>query len=205
MKIKINLSLSQQVLIFSISSLIWIVLYKLLFLEIPEFFPKAFQLGEIFFAITTSVVASSIFYYIVVYRLAKRNLELIRPSVNEIIMQFLTIYISIISSINRYKGLGGSLAIPKDFDGFRVYFEGIILTDKAPVIIGNPIFQPKDWFEFFEYYFFQENNVILHLHNYWEYIPSEGKTLLQNLQNSSLRTCVNSRLNGASNKMVSIR
>lgn len=201
---KKKLSLSQQVLIFSVVSLVWIVLYKLMFLEIGEFFPKAFELGEIFYAIATSVVASAIFYYIVVYRPAKRNLELIRPSVDVIITQFLTIYMSIIEGINRYKGNSGSLAIPKDFEGFRKYCEGIILTDKAPIIIGNPSFQPKDWFEYFEYFFFQENNVILHLHNYWEYIPSEGKTILQELQNSSLHTCINSRFNGASNKMYDL-
>jgi len=204
-KKKIKLSLSFQVLIFSIISLIWIFLYKLLFLKIGEFFPKAFQIGEIFYSIATSVVASSIFYYIVVYKPAKRNLELIRPGINELMTNFLQIYISIISNINRHKGLGGSLAIPKDFEGFRKYCEGIILTDKAPIITEDPSFQPKDWFEFFEYYFAQENNVISHLHNYWEYIPSEGKTLLQELQKSSLHTGVYQyKFNGYSNKLYDL-
>lgn len=200
--IKIKLSLSQQVLIFSIISLGWIVLYKLLFLDIEELFPKAFELGEIFYAIATSVVASAIFYYIVVYRPARRNLELIRPGLDPLITIFLQIYISIISNLNRHKGLDGSLVIPKDFEGFKKYCEGIILTDKTSFITEGLSPQIMDWFEFFEYYFTKENLVIIHLHNYWEYIPSEGKTLLQELQNSSLHTAVHYyKVSGCFNKL----
>ena len=58
-----------DVILFTISliCLIWILLYKLVWIEIDTIFPKADIYAEITYTIFASIIASAIFYLINVY------------------------------------------------------------------------------------------------------------------------------------------
>ena len=205
MKSKYKLSLSQQVLIVSTISFIWIIIYKLLFLDMAELFPKAHEISEILYGLSASIVASSIFYYIVVYRSAKQKLDKVRKHIFERVCRFELDKIMILKDIYSLKGLKIPKEIPERWEDFRDVCDGIILTDKAPIIFGNPSYKPKDWFEYFEYYFIFENSNKEMLKDYWDDVPIEVKTLLEELQTNTFQSGIRTyKLPGYSKKLYDL-
>jgi hypothetical protein len=181
-----NLSLAKQVLYFSIIILVWIILYKLAFLKYNELFPGAFEVGEIFYSLATSVMASSIFYYIVVYRPLRQKHQIIKNSISKRVGLFKLDYILIKKDIYELKSLSVPENLPSDYRDFEIVCEGILLTDKPPVIYNNPPYYPPSWFDYFDYYFSLESSNIKMLHNFWDEIPGDVKVLLEELQTNAL-------------------
>lgn len=183
-----NTPLSKQVLYSSIITLIWIVLYKLLLVKYAEFFTGAYEIGEIFYALGTSVIASAIFYYIVVYRPQKQKHSALKTLISRRVQFFELDYILIKGDIYGLKKIPAPENLPSDLKEFAEVCEGILLTDKPPIIIGNPNYSPSDWFEYFDYYFSLEASNIRMLAYYWEEIPVEVKVLLEDLQTNTLHS-----------------
>ncbi|WP_430809571.1 MULTISPECIES: hypothetical protein [unclassified Carboxylicivirga] len=205
MKINTKLPLSRQVLIVSLLSLIWIVIYKMILIDIEEFFPKAYEVGEIMYGLTASIVASSIFYYIVVYRPANDRFHKVKPYIEKRISRFKLDNILIVQDIYNYKGLEVPKMLPENWEDFRTVCDGILLTSKPPIIHANPSYQPKNWFEYFEYYIAIEDSNKRMLYNYWEDVPIEVKTLIEELQTNTFHSGLNLyKQTGYSNKLYDL-
>ena len=205
MKLNKKLPLSTQVLIVSIISLMWIIIYKTILMENEEIFPKAYEIGEIMYGLTASIVASSIFYYIVVYRPAKDRLLKVKPYIERRVGRFNIDNIIIVNDIYKYKGLKVPKSLPENWEDFRTVCDGILLTSKPPIIYGNPSYQAKDWFEYFEYYIAIEDNNKRMLYNYWEDVPIEVKTLIEELQTNTFHSGLNLYKNtGYSNRLYDL-
>ncbi len=192
MKFKPIPTFSSPVLIIGLISLIWIILYKTVFLEIESVFPKAFELGEIFYGLTGSIVASSIFYYIVVYRPAKQHLDKIKKTIISRIGRFELDQKIIMSDIYTYKKMEVPKSLPENWEDFREVCNGILLTDHAPIISNNPPFQPENWFEYFDYFFQLESVNKMMLLYYWDTIPIEVKILIEEIQTNTFHSGLNS-------------
>ena len=201
---KEKLSLSNQILIISLFSIVWILLYKLVFLEIDEVFPKASQIGEIFYGINASIIASSIFYYIVVYIPAKQRLDKVKSYITQRVSRFELDKIMILKDLYEYQGLKVSQTLPSKWEDFKTICSGIKLTDKAPIIFGNPSYQPKDWFEYFDYYFAIEYSNKEMLMNYWEDVPIEVKTLIEDMMTNTFHSGINTYKQGYSNELENL-
>jgi hypothetical protein len=95
--------------------------------------------------------------------------------------------------------------LPKEFSEIVELCEGILLTDKPPHIHNNPTYHPNNWFEYFDYYFeFERQNIEL-LNRYWEEIPSEVKILIEELEDNTLRSGLETyRIEKYSNKLSAL-
>ncbi len=205
MKFNTKLPLSSQVLVVTIISLTWIVIYKTILLDIEEFFPKAFEIGEIMYGLAASIIASSIFYYIVVYRPAKERFLKVKPYIAKRVDRFKLDSILILSDIFKFQGLTVPKSLPEKWKDFRKVCNGILLTSTPPIIHANPSYQPKDWFEYFEYYITIEDSNKRMLYSYWEDIPIDVKTLIEELQTNTFHSGLNLyKQTGYSNKLYDL-
>ena len=174
----------------TIVSFLWILLYKLWFLKIKEFFSGASVLGEIFYNIFLSVIASAVFYFIVVYLPERRKKLTIDRVVSRRIGKLNLDYRLIKQDLYQLKNKKIPEDLPTNFNEIVRLCDGILLTDKSPHIHNNPEFHPANWFEYFEYYFALENHNIEHLNRYWEEIPSEVKVLIDELESGPLKSAL---------------
>jgi hypothetical protein len=201
-KLKFSFSLSEQVLSISLFCLIWIFLYKAIFLNIKELFPFAAVLGDIIYSVSSSIIASGIFYYFVVYRPLKHKHNLMKDLLGRILPQFNLHYILIKQDLYKSKGLPVPERLPENHEDFIKVCEGINLNSKPPLIFGNPTYTPANWFEYFAIYFAKQDSIIDATKYYWEEIPIELKIALQDIQITNIHAALASyELNKFSDKL----
>src|SRR6187402_3958413 len=150
-KFRDNISLDRIILLITLFSFLWILAYKLYFLNLEELFPSASVLGEIIYNIFLSVIGSSVFYFLVVFLPAKRKKAIISRAVSRRIGKLNYDYLFIMADLYKLKGKENPNNLPEDFNEIVSLCSGILLTDKPPHIHNNPTFHPKNWFEYFEY------------------------------------------------------
>lgn len=183
-------------------SFLWILCYKFWFLKINEFFPGASVIGEIFYNIFLSVIASAVFYFIVVYLPEKRKVVVMNRVVLRRIGKLNMDYILIKQDLYKLKNQPVPNDLPADFNEVVKLCDGVLLTDTPPHIHNNPPFYPSNWFEYFEYYFALERHNIEHLNRYWENIPTEVKVLIDELETNTLKSGLELyKTTGYSNKL----
>ena len=187
-KFKKAISPNKLILILTSVSLIWIFLYKLYFINVPQLFFGATEIGEVFYNIFLSIIASAIFFFIVVYLPTKRKKQLISRAVSKRIGKLNYDYLLIKQNLYQLKKLPIPQELPDDFNEIVEVCKGTLLTDKPPHIHNNPAYRPNNWFEYFEYYFELENHNIEHMNRYWEEIPSEVKILIEELEYNTLKS-----------------
>ncbi|MBF9252648.1 hypothetical protein I2I11_05035 [Pontibacter sp. 172403-2] len=184
MKTKIDkTTLNQRVLLACIICLIWILLYKLLFIDIDNIFPNADRVGEITFNLFCSVIASGIFYYVVVHLENRRIAKILYPSINDRLKTFGVGLFFIKKDLYQRKGLAIPDKMPK-LEDFAPICDNIILTTKPPEIIGNPSFTPNDWFEYFEYYFQSDKFLSKQLYTHISFLTPDILKELDEIQYS---------------------
>lgn len=154
-------------LIIGVCCFVWCVVYKLVLLRIPSN-DKMFQAGELTYAIFVSIIASVIFYFIVTYipEYKKKQAASIQIEfwLNQIVKhgEFML------------NALSGDFS--KDvYENSRKNWTNISNKPLKPdggIVISN-IFEFKDWFEFFEYIFREEDRYIGKLEKYTQYLPIE--------------------------------
>ena len=140
------------VAVVSILSFIWVIIYKLVLLSCDAIFQGAQEIGEISFGLLSSLVASGIFYFFVVYLPEIRTKKIVDPIISRRLGTFGTSLFLLKKGIYEYKGLTIPEKIPT-MEEFSEICKGITLHEPAPIIPGNPAFQPRDWYQFFQYFF----------------------------------------------------
>jgi hypothetical protein len=160
------------VMIFCIST-VYIILYKLCFLNYSEIFSGAFELGEILYAISIALMTSTIFYYFIVYlkeKSSKRKVEaVINNRLSRLELRSSLIYHAICSK-STYE------SIPEDWpehDVFRDICSKIKLRDSPPPYLNGYMIQFNNWFEYFQYTFALDKSDIDLLFNYSQFINEE--------------------------------
>lgn len=176
-------SINQRIFGICLICISWILLYKLLFLDIGSIFPKAYEIGEITFNMFCSVIASGIFYYIVVYLENKRVAKILYPTINDRLKTFGVGVFLIVNDLYDLKGQKYSDKIP-EMEDFCLICDGIVLTSKPPIIRGNPSYEFDNWFEYFNYFFNSDKYISNLLYSHSSYLTPEILKELDALQYS---------------------
>lgn len=172
-------------LIIGICCLIWCILYKFVLIRIPSS-DIMFQAGELTYAIFVSIIASVIFYFIVTFipEYKKKQAASIQIEfwLNQIVKngEFMLNALSEDFSEDVYENSKKNWKQITDKP----------LKPEGPIIISK-IFEFKDWFEFFDYIFEEEDHYIGKLEKYTQYLPLEVIMVFDKLENmDSLRRAV---------------
>lgn len=175
-------NLDKIVLSVSIVSLIWVLFYKLLFLSLFEIFHKASEVGEIFFNILNSIIASGFFYFFVVFLDRKRK----ENTVNKIILRRLqSIRVGLLfiqKDVFPKLGIEQNDDIPK-LDEFIKKCKGIKLSSIGPNI-PNAITSQITWYQYFDHFFQSDQINYKILYNHFEYLDIDLIALLDEIQYS---------------------
>lgn len=173
-------------LIIGVCCLVWCILYKLVLLRIPSS-DIMFQSGELTYAISVSIIASVIFYFIVTYipDYKKKQAASIQIEfwLNQIVKngEFM---------LNALSGDFSGDVYEKSRRNWRNITNKPLKPDET-IIIGK-LFEFKDWFDFFDYFFQEEDYYIGKLEKYIQYLPLEVIMVFDKLESmDSLRYAVN--------------
>ena len=133
-------------------SLCYTLLYRLVFINVGELFPYAFELGEITYYTAFAIFASCIFYYFIVYLKENSDKKKIRQLVNmrleQIEMMKGIIFKDIVSCS---KIQDKNQEFPKSFEDLKVILAHMKLTNKPPrYLTGSQNLEVKDWYSYFE-------------------------------------------------------
>ncbi len=181
-----KVTLNKRIVILCLTSLTWIILYKFIFLGKEELFPKASETAEITFNLLSSVIASGIFYYFVVYLEQRRIAKIINPTLKRRIQTLGVGLLLIKNDIYKIKGLTPPEEIP-ELEMFKQDCEGIILSSSAPEISGNPSFYPTNWFEYFDYFFQSDKFLSMQLYAHVGFLTPNILRLLDEIQYSDFQ------------------
>src|SRR5690606_22867820 len=114
-------------------SLIFSVLYRIVFINIEEVFPFAFELGEITYYTSLAIFASCIFYYFNVYIKEKSDKKKIRQLVNmrlEQIEMMKNIIFKDIVALSQVQDK--NIKFPESVNELEKILKGMKLTAKPP-------------------------------------------------------------------------
>ena len=160
------------VMIFCISTL-YILLYKLWFMNYTEIFNLAFEIGDIFYNISIALMTSTIFYYYIVYLKEQSSKKKVEAVINNRLLHLEAMSSIIYNDIclkSTYHNIPRELP---DFTVFTAICSNIKLRDlPSPYWNGNMI-QFNNWFEYFQYTFLLDKSSIDLLFNYSQFI-NEG-------------------------------
>jgi hypothetical protein len=185
-------------------SLLWIFLYKLYFMRQNSIFPKAQEIGEITFALLSSVIASSIFYFFVVYLEQKRISKIIDPIIHRRLKSFGVSVRLIKDDLYKLKKLPVPHKIPERED-FRIVCDDILLTQKAQEIRGNPSYTPNNRFEYFDYFFQSDRYISNLLYAQINYLSPELIAILDDIQYSDFQRALDTyKFNRRYNKLSGV-
>ena len=183
-----------DVILFTISliCLIWILLYKLVWIEIDTIFPKADIYAEITYTIFASIIASAIFYLINVYLPQTNRKRILKQPIQEILKRFAHDAFFITNDIlskakctTKYNDI-----VPRDV--FIEACKRLKLHSAAPLIFNNPRYQPKDWFEYFAYYIgLERSNINILLQFYKMQLPDSVNSDLLYIFNNNMHAALN--------------
>lgn len=170
------------VLIISIFSLIWVIFYKIFFLQIDEIFYKAFEVSEIVYNIISSIIASGIFYYFVVYLDKKRKQKIIDEITLKKLQSIRVGLFIIQQNVFPILGFTFNQRIP-ELNEFMNKCKGIKLSSQSPQIPNAPI-KLNNWYEYFGYFFQSDRINSKALYDHFIYLDIELVKLLDEIQYS---------------------
>jgi hypothetical protein len=167
----------------AVFSLIWIFAYKLFFTKQISIFNGATEVGEIFFNLLSSVVASCIFYFFVVYLEQRRIAREVYPALRGRLNTFKINIFNIMLGMHNRKGMTPALDLPSR-ERLLELCEGITLSSRPPQIFGNPPIDTNNWFEYFDYMFHSDNYISNLLYAQVSFLPSKIISKLDEIQYS---------------------
>ncbi|WP_205502225.1 hypothetical protein [Rufibacter psychrotolerans] len=179
----------RYVFITGLVSLVFVFLYKFVLVDINELFLGAFQIGEILYNIVLSVIASVIFYIVVVYLEKRRQIRIVKPIIESKTKSLNLGCFFILKGICDFKGLPLFAEMPSQSE-LRNLCEGISLRGRCPMIFNNPPYNPENWFDFFGFYFNSEKLNIEVLHKHMPYLNPELLTILDEISLNNLHRAI---------------
>ena len=147
-------------------ALVWAFLYKYVFVTIPakwEFMPI---LGEIFFAVALSIVASTIVLIITIYIPERKK----QKKIDVIVMPWLKQY-RLLGEMMQIAVAGKSGVSHEEFKSQCTHDLMSLITNQSIALMAGRGF--ANWFEFFHYIFEQEEIYYGKLIPYFDSLPIE--------------------------------
>lgn len=151
-----------------------------------KIFSGATEIGEISFGLLGSIVASSIFYFFVVYLHERRTKKIIDPIIAGRLRTFHTSSYLLKKGLYELKGLPIPQRLPA-MEEFGEICDGITLHDPAPLISGTTPFQPGNWYEYFQYFFDSDRYTSRLLYDQVIFLTPEIVKLLDDIQYSDFQ------------------
>ena len=178
-----------KILIVTAISFVFVVLYKLILIDIREIFPKGYEIGELSYNIALTVLTSSIFYYFVNYlkeqETKKKLAETINNRLGHLTMMKSIIYQAVVSK-STYKELPKRL--PDDYKLFVEICSNISLRSMPPVYWNSEMIQFNDWFEYFEYTFMMDRYNIDILFKYSNVINADTLNMFNEVMHTTFHS-----------------
>ena len=140
-------------LLLGIAHLVWCILYKLVFINIPAIFEWSVELSEIYYNIALSIIASVIFYFITVYIPEAKKHEKTQHIIYTWLFQLKHIGMLYINDIS------GKNYNTVTLDNWKLYSDKD-LTEKPTVGFCHGSNNYNNWFEYFEIMFEEEDRYI---------------------------------------------
>lgn len=186
-------TLNKRVLIIFVTSIAWIITYKLYLIDKNEIFPKAHEIAEITFNLLSSVVASCIFYYFVVYIEQRRVAKVLYPNLINRLHVFGTSRSILLMALCEAKGI--ALTIPTTSEQVSKLFSGIKLRSKPPVVHGYHGAPFNNWFQLFEYFFYSDKITANQIYTFAPVVPANILQLLDQISYSYLELALHQYAN----------
>ncbi|MFW6046610.1 MAG: hypothetical protein ACOCP4_02325 [Candidatus Woesearchaeota archaeon] len=173
--------------VFIVSS-VFIILYKFIFINYEEIFKHASKLGEIFYNIAFALLASSIFYYFVVYLKEKENKRKVRQLINMRFEQIRMMKYLILNDIKKKSPNDTDKKdTPKSKADLVKILKGMKLTDKPPsYFAGSQMVELDNWYQYFEYNFNYDIKNIDLLYRHTQFLNPETIQLMHDLISAPL-------------------
>lgn len=175
----------QIVLILSVISLIWTLLYKLLFISHLPIFKNAYDIGEITYNILNSVVASGIFYFFVVFLERKRKQKTVERIILKRLQSIRIGLFHIEKDTYPFFGLHFQDRVP-DHEEFTKICKGIILDNLSP---GFPsaMNTKMTWYQYFDCFFQSDQANINVLYEHYQFLDISLIEVLNELRYSEFQ------------------
>lgn len=186
----LKLALNTRILLICVLSLIWIILYKFIFINIESIFPRAAEIAELVFNLLISTIASGIFYYIVVHLEQRRIAKTFYPSLNERLKTFGVGALIIKTHLFELNGknynneslhAGDIMALSKN----------IKLSSQPPIIFGNPSYVASNWYDYFDYFFQSDKFLSNQLYTHINFLTPDILKELDSIQYSHFQRALN--------------
>lgn len=178
---KIVRNTNTLVLVVSICCFVWGIVYKLYLVQLPPAFPKAYEIAEIVYTLTTSIVGSGVFYFVVVYLEQRRVRKILSPLIKQKLINFAIGESNIRVEIAK---IVFGAAQEKSLEELTPYFDRIdmLARPSSPHVGTNLAF--NTWYELFDYYFSMDDHRLRSLLAHISYLHPEIIVKLNNLNYS---------------------
>lgn len=173
--------------------LVYVIVYQLYLIEIVEIVAWGSEIGIVIYNLSLSIIASGIFYYLVVYIPEKRKKRKVRQVIN---MRFEQIEMScmlIYKDITRFSThQNAPIILPEKLDEFKSICKDMLLTSRPPdFFAGSAIVPLNNWFEYFKYSFRYDDNNLEELYKYSNFLEPDTMQLMHDLSSHTFRKVIN--------------
>lgn len=173
--------------------LIYVVTYQLYLVKIEEFVDWGSEIGIVLYNLSLSIIASGIFYYLVVYIPEKRKKNKVKQVINmrfeQIEMQSMITYGDIRTSSTFQNA---PMDFPENINDFKLICKDMLLTSQPPdYFAGSTMVPLNNWFEYFKYNFKYDDKNLDELYKYSSYLEPETMQLMHDLSSHTFRKVIN--------------
>lgn len=196
-----------KIVIITVLSIIYIIIYKFILSDMPEVFKKAYELGDLVYNISLAVLTSSIFYYFVNYLKDQETKNKLAMTVNNrmghLSMMKSIIYQDILQQTS-YKNPPQNISTVEEFTKIC---SGIKLNSKPAPYWNGQMLQFSTWFEYFEYTFSLDKYNIDILYKYSNVINEETLNRFDEVKHTTFHSGIRQYKNSSApyaNELVSL-
>jgi hypothetical protein len=181
--INILRSVNQSVIIVFLSSLLFIAIYKFLLLRIEEYFVGASVMGEIFYEIALAIVASSIFYFVVVHLKDYHDKKIVQKILYHKLIRISNIKNMLLRELFQKSGIApNNIAVSEE--SLRAVLSSISPNDPSPPVFELMKTNPN-WTTYLIYFSRQTLDVVRDAYQFMHYLDSPLLEILHKIENSN--------------------
>lgn len=180
------------VTIITITLLIYVILYQLYLIKIIEIVDWGYEIGVVTYNLSLSIIASGVFYYLVVYIPEKRKKKKVRQVINYHFEQIEINCFLTYTAIKNISGIENAPAnFPENIDEFRSICKDMLLTSRPPDYFAVSALVPlNNWFEYFKYNFKYEDKNLEELYKFSNYLEPDTMQLMHDLSSHTFRSVI---------------
>ena len=173
--------------------LLYSIIYQIYLVKIEEFVEFGYELGIVSYNLSLSIIASGIFYFLVVYIPEKRKKRKVRQVINMRFEQIESQCMFTFRDIKKYSPQKELVTeFPKNVGDFRLLCNNMKLNSKPPDYWAGTAMVPlNNWYEYFKYNFKYDDKNLDELYKYSDYLEPETMQLMHDLSSHTFRSAIN--------------